>query len=86
MDSPERASDALPALEGVDQDACASLKDGAPTRGPSNADQGAREAPSAERAIGSPLRARQSSLATSGTYKARLPDKLVLGSYVKPTE
>ena len=59
MDSPERALDALPTLEGATQDAskeaCASLEDGAPTGGPPNADQAVSEAPATERTIGPPL-------------------------------
>ena len=48
MDSPEQASDALSALEGVAQDAseeaCASLEDGASAGGPPNANQAVSEA------------------------------------------
>ena len=50
MDSLERASDALPALEGVAQDAsqeaCALMEDGILTEGPRNADRVVWEAPS----------------------------------------
>ena len=49
VDSPERASDALSALEGaardVSQEACASLEDRVPTGGPRNVDRVMREAP-----------------------------------------
>ena len=49
MDSLERASDALPALEGATQEApkeaCASLENGVPTEGSSNADRVVGEAP-----------------------------------------
>ena len=59
VDSPKRASDSLPVLEGAAQDAskeaCASLENGAPIEGPHNADQVIHEAPSAETAIGPPL-------------------------------
>ena len=84
MDSPERASNALPTLEGVAQDTsredCASLEDGAQVGGPPNADQVVSEASSAETTVGSPLQARRSSLANFDARKARLPaDKLVLG-------
>ena len=41
---------------------------------------------STETAVGSPFLARRSNLATSGACKIRLPDRLVLGSYVKPME
>ena len=90
MDSPERASDALPALEGATQDAsretCASLEDGASVGRPSNANQVVSEAPSTKIVVGPSLLARRSSLATSSAHKARLPDSLVLGSYVMPME
>ena len=50
MDSPERASDALSALEGATQDAskkaCALLEDEAQAEGPPNANQAVSEAPS----------------------------------------
>ena len=72
------------------KEACASLEDRAPTGGPPNVDQVVSEAPSAETTIGPPLLARRSSLTTSNACKARLPDKLpdklVLGSYVKLME
>ena len=59
VDSPKRASDSLPALEGVTQDASkeayALLENEAPVEGPPYADQVIREAPSAETAIGPPL-------------------------------
>ena len=90
VDSPERASGALPALEGATQDAsretCASLEDGASVEGPSNANQVVSEAPSIKIVVGPSLLARRSSLATFSARKARLPDSLVLGSYVKPME
>ena len=90
VESPERASDSLLTLEGAGQDAskeaCASLEDGAPTRGPLNADQAISEAPSAEITVSSPMQARRSSLAIPNARRARLPDRLVLGLYVKPIE
>ena len=58
MDSPGRAFDALPMLEGTGQDAskeaCALLEDGAQTGGPPNADQVISEAPTTKTTI-SPL-------------------------------
>ena len=90
VDSSERAYDALPALEGAAQDAsreaCPSLEDGTLVGGPPNADQVVNEAPFVGTTIGLPLLARRSCLATFGARKARLPDRLVLGSYVKPME
>ena len=90
MDSPERASNALPALEGAAQDASreayASQEDGALAEGPPNTYQVVSEAPSTETIVGPPLQARRSSLATFNALKARLPNRLVLGSYVKPME
>ena len=80
----------MPALECATQDAskeaCASLEDGVPAGGPPNVDEVISEAPSTETTVGPPLMARRSSLTTSSARKARLPDKLVLGSYVKPME
>ena len=49
MDSPEQASDALLALEGVAQEApkepCALLEDGVPNEGPPDVDRAMGEAP-----------------------------------------
>ena len=77
-------------MEGAAQDssreAYVSLEDGALAGGPPNAYQVVSEAPSTETIVGSPLQARRSSLATFDARKARLPDRLVLGSYVKPME
>ena len=90
MDSPERASDALCALEGAAQDdskeSCASLENGDLTEGPPNADQDVIEAPSAETTFGQPLQVRRSSLAIPNAHRARLPDRLMLGLYGKPME
>ena len=59
LDSPERASDALPTLEATAQDAsreaCASLEDGILAGGPPNVDKVVGEAPFVETAIGPPL-------------------------------
>ena len=89
-DSPERASNALPALEGTAQDASreayASLEDRALAGGPPNAYQVVSEAPSTETIVFPSLLARRSSLATFDARKVRLPDRMVLGSYVKPME
>ena len=50
MDSPKRASEAIPALEGAAQEASLeagkALEDGVPVEGPSDADRVAKEAPS----------------------------------------
>ena len=81
---------ALPALEGAAQntskEACVSLEDGALARGPPNTDQAVSEAPTAETTICFLLQARQFNLAISNARIARLPDRLMLGSYVKPME
>ena len=78
------------ALEGAAHDASreayALLGDVASFGGPPNADQVLSEASSAKIVVGRPLLARRSSLVTSGARKARLPDKVVLGSYDKPKE
>ena len=59
VDSPERAPNALLALEGAAQDyskeSCASLEDRALVRGPPNIDQAVSEAHDAETTIGSLL-------------------------------
>ena len=59
VDSPKRAPDALPALERAAQDAsreaCASLEEGAPTRGPSNVDQAVSETFAVETTISPPM-------------------------------
>ena len=71
LDSPERASDALPALEDATQDAskeaCASLKDGIPARGLPSADKVVAEAPSVETTVGHPLPAKRSDLIIGGS-------------------
>ena len=90
MDSLERASDALQALEGTTQEAfreaCASLEERASVGGPPNTNQVVSGPSSTKIDIGPPLPARRSSPATSSAYKARLPDRLVLGSYAKQME
>ena len=90
MDSLERASDALPTLEGAAQDAsreaCASLEDGALARGPPKDDQAVSEAFAAETTICLPLHAKWSSLIIPSSRRVRLLDRLMLGSYVKPIE
>ena len=58
----------------------------APTEGPPNTDQVISEAPSIETTVGPPLLARRSSLVIPSARRARLPDTLVLGLYVKPME
>ena len=70
------------ALEGSSQDvskeAYASLEDGVPAGGPPNVDGVVGEAPS-EIVVGSSFLAR---LANSGPRRPRLPDRLMLGSFV----
>ena len=60
--SPKKAFDALPALEGAAQDAskeaCASLEDGTPAERPPSADKVVGEAPSAKIVIGPSLLAK----------------------------
>ena len=88
MDSLERALDALPVFEGAAQDAsreaCASLEDGDTTRRVPNANQVVSEAPVVETTLRPPLQARRSSFIIPDARKARLLDRLTLGSYVKP--
>ena len=79
VNSPKRASNVLPALEGATQDAsreaCASLEDGAPAGGLPNVDRAVSEAPTTKTTISPPLQTRRP--------KVRLPDRLRLGSYVE---
>ena len=90
VNSPEKAPDALPTLEGATQDAfkeaCASLENEAPVERPPNIDKDVREALTAETTIGPLLQARRFSLTIPGTRRARLHDRLMLGSYVKMME
>ena len=58
----------------------------APTGGPPNGGQAVIEAPAAEITIGQPLQDKQSSVTILGARRARLPDRMMLGSYVKPME
>ena len=67
----------------MSKEACASLEDGALTGGPPNTNQVVIEALFVEITVCLPLQARRSSLAISNARRARLPDRLVLGSYVK---
>ena len=82
VDSPERASDALPALEGASQDASketyALLEDVVPTGGSPNAD-GVMGEVASEIAVGLSFLAR---LANAGPCRPRMSNQLVLGSYV----
>ena len=70
MDSPERAPDALPALEGdalgVSREACVSLEDRTPTREPPLDDEAANNALHVKEIGGLSLMARRPSLAFSG--------------------
>ena len=72
------------ALEGASHDAsreaCASLEDGVPIRGPPNADGFVGEAPS-KIVVGSSFSIK---LANVGPSRPRLPNRLMLGSYVLP--
>ena len=86
MDSPERAPDVMPALDGVSRDAskeaCASLENGVPARRPPNAARVEREALS-DIVVGSSFSAR---LANADPRRPRLPDWLMLSLYVLPQE
>ena len=82
VNSPKRASNVLPALEGATQDAsreaCASLEDGAPAEGLPNIDRAVSEAPTTKTTISPPLQTRRP--------KVRLLDRLRQGSYVELME
>ena len=86
MDSPERASDTLSALEGAFQDAsreaCASLEDRILTKGPPDA---ARVEGEARSEIDDGL-SFSAKLANAGRSRPRLHDRLMLGSYVLQQE
>ena len=90
VDSLERAPNVLLALEGdargASREACASLENGAPTRELPLADEVTNEALPIEKAGGLSPKARWPSLSLFGARKTRPPDKLILGSYVKPLE
>ena len=84
MDSPERAFDALPTLEGAAQDAsldaCASLEDGAPTKGPPNVDKVVGEA-LLETVVGPSLSAK---LAMVSPHRPRGTTRPMLNSPIHP--
>ena len=86
MDSLKCASDALLALEGASQDdsreACALLEDGVPAEGLPNAVRVKGEA-RLEIAVGKSFSSR---LENAGPHGPRLPDPLMLCSYVLPHE
>ena len=90
MDSLKRVLNALLALEGTTLDASkeayALLEDGASAGGPPKANQVVSKALAVETTIGLPLHARWSSLTIPGAHRARLHDRLMLGSYVKQME
>ena len=86
VDSPERVSDALLALESTSQDTfrevCAFLEDGVPTGGPSNV-VGVVGETLLEIVVGLSF---SSKLANASPHRLRLPERLMLGSYVLPQE
>ena len=88
VDSLERAPSALLALEGdargASPEACALLEDGAPSEEPPLDDEIENEALPAEEAGCPPPRTSRHSFTLSGAQRTRPPDKLILGSYVKP--
>ena len=88
MESLERASGALLALEGASQDAsqkaCASLENEILVRGPPSVDNVVGEAPFVETVVVPLLSARQFNLAISGPHRPRGLDRLVLNSLIKP--
>ena len=90
VDSLERAPDTLSTFEGdawgASLEACASLKDGALTGEPPLDDKVANKALPSGEAGGPSLRARRLSLTLFGAWRTRPPNKLILGSYVKPPE
>ena len=62
------------------------MEDGALAGGPLNIDQAVSEALYAKAIIGSSLQARWSSLTILNARRVMLPDRLVLGLYVKSME
>ena len=85
LDYPKRASDAILAFEGTTQEAsreaCASLEDGGPIRGPLGANKVVGEAPS-EAVVGPSFPAR---LAMADPHRPRGLDRLVMDASIKPT-
>ena len=82
MDSLDRASDAQPALESAPQDApreaCALMEDGIPIGGSSGVEGVLAEAPLEVAAAPSFL----TRLASAGPRRPRMPDRLLLSSYI----
>ena len=62
------------------------LEDGALIEGPPNVDEAVSKALTAETTIGPSLQARQSNLTIPDIGRVGLPNRLMLGSYVKPME
>ena len=88
MDSTERALGVLPTLEGdargAYREARVLLEDGAPVGEPPLDGEVANEALLVDEMGGQPPWANRHSLALSRARRTRPPDKLILGSYVKP--
>ena len=82
MDSPDRASNDHPVLEGAPNEICAPLKEGIPTRGPSNANKIGE---------GAPLRVTIALMlpprpADAEASRKMSPNQVLLSTYVPPQE
>ena len=82
MDSPDRVSNDQSVLEGAPNKASSSLEKGIPARGPSNVDEIGDKAPSGV-AVTPMLPPRPVNTEPS---RKRLPDQLLLNTYVLPQE
>ena len=82
VDSPNRASDAQPVLEGAPKEACAPPDDGIPADGSPGVEGVVAKAP-LEVAAAPSFSTR---LASAGPRKPRMLDRLLLSSYVTPQE
>ena len=80
MDSPDRAPNDQPVLEGAPNEADASLEEGIPAGGPLNIDEIGENAPSG---VAAALMLWNRPADTEPSRK-RLPDRLLLSTYVLP--
>ena len=80
MDAPDRAPSDQPTLEGVPNEADASIEEGIPSRGLSNVDKIEEKAPS--RVVAASMLLPR--LVDTKSSKKMMPDQLLLSMYVLP--